>query len=364
MTPSLWRFGLVWQSVCSLLLLSPFLVHGADPIGAAELRVMAEVDHVQRSNFGANAFRITNTGDKAIAAVTIDVTRALYPDVVFDPEGLAGDSVAKPLRIDTPGGTGVVQPDGIDARTYLGEGGAAGYRKLRLSFDPAVDSGFNPGESVGFSVDMDPNSIAGTKKGPLDAGAVPRWDVGGVSGAELIGSSFTVVFADGSEATGQLHGTGTQAGSHGLASEGLPGHSVELQVGPWKPGNAEPPVVTISGPAGLTARVILTRGFIQPVDPYAPFLERQLKALADEPFPANNAVDFQTVDVLLTGEPQVIGDRFDGSPPAGLEPLSEVMRAQALAYDPAALPVGWIAAVIDPETHLPLGPVTPAIYRH
>lgn len=332
--------------------------------GAAVLEVMPHVDNVQQSNFGNNSFRLINRGGKRIVGFELDVTGALYPDVVFDPEGVAGDSVAKPLRIDTPGGTGIVQ-GGAD-RPYVGRGGSAGYEGLRLRFDPASDGGFEPGESLGFSIDMDPNSAAGTRKGPLDDGSYPRWDVGGVSGAELIGSRFTVTFEDGASASGQLHGTATQAGSRGVASEGSPGLRADVRVNGVRPGGAgtyraEDLRVVVRGPAGRTARVVLTQGFIQPVTPYADFVRGQLESLAREPFPANNAVAFQTVDIVLSGADQDISSRFDVS---GAGAYSFSARAdRPFSVDDGELPLGVVAAVVDPDDdHLPLGPVTAPVY--
>lgn len=334
--------------------------------GAAVLRIMPNDNNIQKSNFGRNAFTITNTGGKTITTVELDVTDALYPDTVFDPEGVAGDSVAKALKIDTPGQTGIRQAQNVKPSPYLGQGGSKGYEGLRLEFDSALDDGFNPGETVGFSIDMDPNSIAGTRKGPLDRGAHPRWDVGGVSGAELIGSTFTVTFEDGTTATGQLHGTATQAGSHGQATENLPGHEVSVTVNDLKPGengtyNADALRIIVNGPAGHTARVILTEGFIQPVAPYNDALRQQLQTLADSPFPANNAIAFQTLDVQLTGEDQDITRQLLNQP----RPTDgfAVPGAHPFSLDPGMLPLGIVAAIVDPEhEHLPLGPVTKPIY--
>ncbi|MEM1212757.1 MAG: hypothetical protein AAGI68_10725 [Planctomycetota bacterium] len=334
--------------------------------GEVVLSVMPKSNQVQRSNFGKNSFTLTNTGEKPVLLVFIDVTSALYPDVVFDPEGLAGDSVAKPLKLDTPGGTGVAAPSAAPGPSYEGPGGALGYRGIRLAFDPEVDGGFEPGESVGFSIDMDPNSIAGTRKPPLDQGASPKWDVGGVSGAEMIGSRFNVVFTDGSSARGQLHGTKTQAGSHGLASQAALVQGLNFWVNGVESGGvgvygAQGFKVVVRGPAGQTARVVLTRGCIQPATPYAGFLTDQLRALAASRFPANNAVDFQTVDVLLTGEDQDLTDRFDVS---GKTDARFVAKAdQPFSADAHTLPLGVVAAVIDAEREgLPIGPVTEPIY--
>ena len=334
--------------------------------GEATLAVTANNDNVQISNFGSNSFEITNTGDKQIAQVDIDVTNALYPDSVFDPFGLAGDLVSKELSIDTNGSTGVVAPSNA---SYIGAGGTAGFEGLQLLFDASVDGGFETGETIGFSVDMDPNSIAGAQKNILDSGTNPPWDVGGVSGAELIGSNFTVTFADGTTAKGQLQGAGNQGGSQSLASQDAPDLAVDLIVNGLSAGGVgtyddNGPTVFINGPAGQTARIVLTKGFIQPEtneffnssDPddqnYAPVLQAQLDALAASDFPANNAVEFQTVDVQLTGANQDISELFDVS---GITDFDFAGEDQ--------VPLGFVASVIDPTNdNLPLSPVTAPIY--
>ncbi|MGF1481071.1 MAG: malectin domain-containing carbohydrate-binding protein [Cyanophyceae cyanobacterium] len=322
--------------------------------GEAVLTITPGISDVQESNFGNNSFQITNTGQKKIAQVDIDVTDALYPDTVFDPFGEAGDTASKSLTINTNGDTGVVAPSN---NSYVGAGGTAGYEGLRLTFDETVDGGFENGETVGFAVDMDPNSVAGTQKSNLDAGSAPAWDVGGVSGAELIGSTFTVTFTDGTTATGQLQGDGSQAGSQALASSDSPELPVSLAVNGLGAGDigtydSSDPSVVVNGPDGQTARVVLTKGFIQPVDPYAPFLADQLEDLAASVFPANNAVEFQTVDVTLTGENQEISNQFDFSGVANYDFPGEDQ-----------LPLGFVASVIDPTNDdLPLGSVTQPIY--
>jgi VCBS repeat-containing protein len=344
---------------------APFTVTVDDNaiVGKATLEVTVNSNNVQISNFGSNSFLINNTGDKDIAQVSIDVTDAFYPDTVFDPFGLAGDTVSKALTINTDGGTGVVTPD---SSSYIGVGGAAGFEGIQLLFDESVNGGFNPGETIGFSVDMDPNSVAGTNKADLDGGSSPSWDVGGVSGAELIGSTFTVTFTDGTTATGQLQGANNQGGSKGLASQDSPNQAVSLTVNGLGEGgigtyNSGGPSVIINGPASQTARVVLTKGFIQPVDPYAQFLEDQLNTLAATNFPANNAVEFQTVDVVLTGGNQDISGNFDFSGVANYNFSAD--PALPFSLDEDKLPFGFVASVIDPaNNNLPIGPVTQPIY--
>ncbi|MEM7767558.1 MAG: putative Ig domain-containing protein, partial [Pseudomonadota bacterium] len=329
-------------------------------VGEAVLDVTVASDDVQISNFPPNSFTLTNTGEKRITALEVDVTDALYPDAVFDPFGLAGDTVSKPLTLDTPGETGVEAP--TDA-SYIGAGGADGFEGIRLKFDPGADGGFQPGETVGFSVDMDPNSVAGAFKGRLDDGASPDWDVGGVSGAELIGASFTVTFEDGSTATGTLQGAGNQGGARGLASQASPELGVALAVngvtesgiGTYADGG---PSVIVNGPEGFTARVVLTKGIIQPVvnnfsGELGERLDAQLADLMAAGFPANNAAEFQTVDIVLTGEDQDISSLFNFADVAGFD----------LPVDESRLPLGFVASVIDPANgDLPLGPVTSPIH--
>ena len=333
--------------------------------GEATLKITLG-EGIQKSNYGNNSFQVENVGDKSIAKIEIDVTGALFPDTVFDPDGIAGDSVSKPLTINTSGGTGVIAPD---TSSYIGTGGTAGYEKIQVLFSTTANGGFQPGELLGFSIDMDPNSITGSSKNKLDAGSEPSWDVGGVSGAELIGSTFTVTFTDGTTATGQLQGlfntdgTPDQSGAQALASQDVAGGTVDLEVGGLAPGGTGSyavggPQVIVNGPAGETARIVLAKGFIQPGDnlfaePYKSQLDAQLAALAGSDFPANNAVEIQVVDVVLTGSPQDITSSFDftGVPVAGVA-------------DADALPLGFVASLIDPsrEGGLATGPVTQPIY--
>ena len=319
-------------------------------IGRAVVKVTPGKDDVQASNYGNNSFTVENLGDKKIAAVYIDVSDALYPDTVFDPNGIAGDNIAKALRIDSgKDTTGAVVP----AEPYLGEGGAKGYEGLLVAFSEG--DGFEGGEKVGFSVDMDPNSIAGMAKKTVDQGTVPGgWDVGGVSGAELIGAEVRILFTDGSTATAQLHGDESQAGSQALVREGEAGPAASLDVGGLDADGrygGTPPTVVVGGPEGATVRVVMTKGF-QPVA--NPDVADQVEAaLAGEAFPANNAIEFQTFDVVIpTGGTLDVSDLFD---------YANDPNGYAFAGNDT-LPIGFVAAVVDEEDGLPLGPVTRPVY--
>lgn len=333
--------------------------------GSAILTVNSGNNNIQTSTYSKNSFKITNTGDKKIVGAELDITNALYPDTVFDPFGQGGDKASKPLTITKDGKTGVIAPSDS---SYIGVGGNKGYEAIQLIFDEQIDGGFESQETVIFSIDMDPNSIAGSDKKPLDGGTNPGWDVGGVSGAELIGSTFTVTFDDGTTSTGQLQGDNSNAGSQTLASQSITDVPVALTVNNLEAGSTgtyeEDPSVIIQGSAGETARVVLTKGFIQPVSldlflsgtakqqQYAPLLQSQLDILAASDFPANNAVEFQTVDVLLTGKEQDITNLFD---------FSEVASFDFEGED--QLPLGFVASAIDPANDdLPIGSVTQPIY--
>lgn len=342
----------------------------SENVGKATLSINLNSNDIQVSNFGNNSFQLTNTGNKNIDQVEIDVTNALYPDSVFDPFGLAGDTTSKALTINTSntsGSTGIVAPnnDASDPnnQTYIGSGGTEGYKGIRLFFDESTDSGFNPGETLDFSVDMDPNSIAGSDDTEINNASDPSWDVGGISGAELINSTFTANFTDGSTASGQLQGVGNQGGSLGLASQDSPNSTVSLTVNNLNAGGVGTydetgPSIIVNGTEGETARIVLTKGFIQPnprnenYDSLSDDLKAQLDALAQADFPANNAAEFQTADIVLNGENQDISDQFD---------FSGIANEDFVGED--QLPLGFVANIINPDSNnLPLGPTTDPIY--
>ncbi|MEM7773454.1 MAG: hypothetical protein AAF327_23485, partial [Cyanobacteria bacterium P01_A01_bin.37] len=235
--------------------------------GEAIFTVTLARNNPQSSSFSRDSFQLINTGTKTIAQVNIDITNALYPDTVFDPFGLAGDTLSKALRIDTDDDTGVVAPDN---NTYIGVGGTAGFEEIVICFDENDNGGFETGETLGFSIDLDPNSLAGGDPDLLNAGSSLDWNTAGVSGAELIGSMITVTFTDGSTATGQLQGNNNQAGAQALITQDSPNLDVSLTVNGLGAGGVgtydeNGPSVIVNGPAGQTARIVLTKGFIQPV---------------------------------------------------------------------------------------------------
>ncbi|MEM7306281.1 MAG: malectin domain-containing carbohydrate-binding protein [Planctomycetota bacterium] len=141
--------------------------------GAADSGIDADVTT-------AGSFVVRNTSaSERIAEVHIQLASALWPDLAFDPNGTAGDLVAKPFTIDA-GGT----LTGFVAESFEAPLGG-GFGALRLTFND-----FEPGETFAFSVDVDPTTIQGAPApGPSGSGHV--------SGLELSGAEVRVTYEGG-----------------------------------------------------------------------------------------------------------------------------------------------------------------------
>ena len=165
------------------------------------------------STFGNNSFLINNNGDDDIVNVKINTASGFLMDVVYDPIGTAGDSVAKCLTEGSSvGNVGVTVPanggtDNADCanvfnQPHNGINNEEGYDELSIDF-----TDFNPGEIFVFGVDMDPTSI----KGDLTSG-----DAGSISGFELIGATVSIEFASGVVYTSCLFDEGSAGGSDAI----------------------------------------------------------------------------------------------------------------------------------------------------
>ncbi|MEN0064417.1 MAG: MopE-related protein [Myxococcota bacterium] len=388
------------------------LIDTTDPlggIGEALVQITPNVSDVQSSNFGNNSFTIQNTGTKRIAAVYLDVTGAVFPDSVFDSDGTGGDHVTKALTFST--GAADVLPidpavtaypnlslparsisfDPLDAfnpnlltdedNLFVDEvsnnslpspKAGGGFRGQLLLF-----TGFDAGETIGFSSDMDPNSIAGLLKGTVDTasnqvGSTSNFDVGGISGAELTGSLITILFGDGTIASAQLGHDGSQAGAQTVVSTIAlqPAPTADVQVDGFLPGDVgvygvDVPEVIVTGTPGDTVRISLAKG-IDPVGNSATVATGQITidSLVDSrlntlypAFPVNNAAEWQHIDVVI--------------PASGLIDITYGVGAQSFDYSGVAanggftgddvLPLAYVAAVIDAQGR-PVGPVSEPIY--
>ncbi|OUL31198.1 hypothetical protein BV372_20520, partial [Nostoc sp. T09] len=144
--------------------------------------------NINTSTYNSGSFKITNnstTGQK-ITKVLIDISSSILKDLVFDPDGVAGDVVAKNFTVDSEGGTGYASYKFLKAHD-------GGYDALEITFNS-----FDPGKTFTFSVDNDPTSVKGTQSpGPNESGSV--------SGLELLGSKITIDFSDTTSYTAQTY---------------------------------------------------------------------------------------------------------------------------------------------------------------
>ncbi|MFD1599907.1 malectin domain-containing carbohydrate-binding protein [Halobellus rarus] len=159
--------------------------------------------NIDATTWDAESFEIANTGDAPIETVTLNLSSAVLPDVVFDPDGTAGDQGAKGFVLNDNATSGTVDATVTDP--HNGVNGSDGYDTLVVEF-----GSFQPGESITFEMDNDPTSIKG-------GSTVQSGEAGPISGLELSGSTVTVDFADGSTAETSLFSDGSVAGSQAVA---------------------------------------------------------------------------------------------------------------------------------------------------
>lgn len=161
---------------------------------------------VGASTYTAGSFKINNTstGGQNIERVLFDLSTGAYPDNVFDPNATAGDPVGKGFTVDTSTGVGLVSHDFLSPHD-------GGFDQLEIVFNA-----FEPGDSLTFSVDIDPTSIKGAPQpGPGESGSV--------GGLELIGARVVVHFSDGTVRVGEVYRTPDSfTGAHTDLEFGVP----------------------------------------------------------------------------------------------------------------------------------------------
>jgi len=165
------------------------------------------------STFNANSMLIANTGGVGITRMQLRLEGdgdylSLLPNIAFDPatdtDGLpAGDAIGKNFTRDS-GSVGSFSVSATLTAPFEG-----GYQVLTLDF-----VGFDPGETLSFSIDIDPVS---TKEG--DGNAANQ--AGKVSGVELIGSLVTVTFDGGVVSQAELFTDGSLIGAEAFVHDGL-----------------------------------------------------------------------------------------------------------------------------------------------
>lgn len=212
----------------------------------------------------------------------------MLPDLVFDPNGEAGDQTAKDLKIDSNATSTGFQGHAFSSSHH------DGYDVVILNFND-----FDPGEQVTFSVDVDPTSIRG-------APAPDPNESGSVSGLELTGSTVSTSFSNGLIVTTKTFRTpNSLSGSETTIRETLPPPPAVQVLGIMNPPasvSVPEQVLRITGPAwasvdvlvaeaGLFAAGVPGGGFdIEPFEANGVVGMRQYVAVTDENGSADVAI--------------------------------------------------------------------------
>jgi hypothetical protein len=167
--------------------------------------------------------------------------------MVFDPDGKAGDIVAKDFTVNSTDGGQI----SVGTHTFSGGTAEDGYRILDVDFGD-----FPAGTTLTFSVDLDPSTIKGTNApGPNDSGSV--------SGLEMVGGRVDVGFEDGDERSGYLFAVpGSASAGRAFVADTLPGAPGIAFSGTNSRSTTSDTdqTVTVTGPAGSTVRLAVLEG--------------------------------------------------------------------------------------------------------
>jgi len=235
----------------------------------------------------ARAFRLTNasTSGEKIVRARVALPGAILPDMIFDPFGGAGDLQALAFRVDTDPGVGIGSPQYI--QFHNGANGAEGYDALELTF-----TDFGPGETLEFSIDIDPLSIH-AHPAPSPAGAV--------CGLELVGATVEVEFDSGLTHAAELAPIpGVPGGARaGVRGGRPPAPSISLDSIGAGPAVVLSPAQTVrvTGQPGASVRVFVVEGHLRPDG--VPGGGYDL-----DPFEANTGVSLSEQVVTLDGSGQ------------------------------------------------------------
>ncbi|MEZ4775322.1 MAG: multicopper oxidase domain-containing protein [Bacteroidia bacterium] len=207
-----------------------------DPSGTGNIDVSTDA---------SGSFQLTNNSPAGmkIEKVMIDLRTGMLQDMVFDPNGTAGESFAKTFTPDAGAAT-----TGYSAFNFL-SAHDNGYDVLEIFF-----THFDPGETFTFSVDIDPTSIQGTiAPGPNNAGYV--------SGLELTGVSVTAYYSGCAEHTTRIFAIpGDVEGAENCVQETPPATPTLTMTGLAGPDvTVFTPSQTahIVGPAGATVKLLV-----------------------------------------------------------------------------------------------------------
>ena len=300
---------------------------------SAEVAIKTPED-INASTVAGGSFSIENTSvnGQLIESVSVDLTTAIFPDMVFDADGTAGDNTGKDFTADIGDETtGFV--DHTLQSPHNGTNGDDGYDVVSVTFND-----FEPGETFAFSIDVDPNSIKGSSApGPGESGSV--------SGLELSGATVTVTFDDGTVLATQPFRTVSSVSASESAALGevpskpevgvLGASSLKTKVGELSQ------TVRVSGAAGEDIRLLVLEAAL--------FLP-EAGGYQVEPFDANTVIGIQEFEgtvgeqgfadfaVTLTDTQEDAGLNYIAAvfvdDEGAIGPVSDVI---VLDYDPAGV---------------------------
>ncbi len=286
---------------------TPVVTPTQTPYSAAAVLQITPFKAMNASTFNTGSFYLENTslGSERLTQIRIDLSTAIFRKMVFDPDGLAGDTVAKDVTIDSRVGVG------SPAHRFEGPNDG-GYDVLVMDFQ-----GFDRGDYLSFSVDVDPTSIKGV-------GAPGPGESGSVSGLELAGATITMTFDNGSVLTGQasrMPDSGNVAGAYVDMRDGLPPRPVIELIGvpSLSVVNSADQVLRVSGPPlqPVTVLVVEAGLFTDGVPGGGNNLE---------PFDANNALTYREYKAYLSpfGSVDVPIELSASATPQGLNIITAV----------------------------------------
>ncbi|MEQ9626250.1 malectin domain-containing carbohydrate-binding protein, partial [Coleofasciculus chthonoplastes] len=263
---------------------------------------------INNSTFGSDSFQITNTstGGEKLDRVVIDLSSSILPDLVFDPNGSAGDTAAKVFTIDTDSGVGYLSHTLLSSHD-------GGFDALEILFND-----FDPTETLTFSIDVDPTSIKGLPQpGPSDSADV--------SGLELTGTQVRADFDDGSTLVGDTYRIPNSLdGSQMTLQSDLPGQPTIAAVGlsstRAKVSN-ENQTIQVTGPAGAEVMLLVTEAAL--------FTENgDGNAFDVDPFEANSiiAITEQSATLDGTGTVDIPVTLTKSDPEGGLNYIVAVVK--------------------------------------
>lgn len=244
---------------------------------------------INTSTFNANSMQVRNDSAAGveIERVTLDLTDVLLPDIVFDPDGSAGDITAKCLE-DGNGSaeTGFVAP-GDPCTDPFSSPFDDGYFVMEMEF-----TDFDPGETFRFAVDIDPTSIRG---------ATVAGGSGSVSGLEVSGAVATIEFSNGATISGELFARqGSEGGGEAIVKGGAPATPTIAFVGIASPpqvvSNASQTVRVTGAGADADIRLLQIDGELDLLNTGGHDLD---------PFEANSAVQIFEYTATANGSGQV-----------------------------------------------------------